>query len=273
MPPLYRIVDWNEHFENNRTRELKNLPWVRMPTKMDGDGFTELMDHPNGTAHMGAWHLMAKVAARCRPRGTLMRAVGVPHNSTSLARITRVPKEIFDEALPRFLNVGWIEDLRAPEPVRAIPQGGAAPESQDGAPSGEERRGEERREEETHGTPVRGEPVRQTQIDAIYGAYPLKKEPQAAKRAIKKAVKLIQKRDENNDHKWLLARTLLFARIVSTWPEDDKDYLKYPATWFNKGCYDEDEATWPKTAKPLTPDERASRAADGIWGDLGKPKE
>ena len=43
----YRIRDWQRHFENNRTRELKVMAWVPVPNKMDGDGYTELVTHPS----------------------------------------------------------------------------------------------------------------------------------------------------------------------------------------------------------------------------------
>jgi hypothetical protein len=43
MGMLYRIVDWDELFENSRTRQMKKMTWVPLPNKHDGDGYTELM--------------------------------------------------------------------------------------------------------------------------------------------------------------------------------------------------------------------------------------
>lgn len=110
---IYRIRDWREHFENNRTKELKRMTWVPVPNKHDGDGFTELLDHPNGMAHYGAWHLILQVASKCDPRGSLLRdgAEGgkTAHTPQSLARITRGSAVVFSEALPRLLKIGWIE--------------------------------------------------------------------------------------------------------------------------------------------------------------------
>ena len=82
----YRIVDWAHHFENNRTKELKVLTWMRFPTKQDGDGYTDLLDHKDGAAHFGAWCALLQVAAKCGTRGTLLRDSGRPHDSISLAR-------------------------------------------------------------------------------------------------------------------------------------------------------------------------------------------
>ena len=112
MKPTYRIKDWDLHFENHRTRELNTLRFVIMPNKQDGDGYTELVEHPNGAAHLGAWCAIVQVASKCNPRGTLLREAGRPHDSSSLARQTRLRKEVFDEVLPRLTgSIGWIEEL------------------------------------------------------------------------------------------------------------------------------------------------------------------
>lgn len=121
MTVAYRIKDWNVHFENNRTRELKRLEWVPIPTKHDSDGFTQLMSHPNGTAHYGAWVLIVEVAAKCKVRGTLSRyGAGFSHDaaggvkaydSESLSRVCRGSAEVFAEVLPRLLEIGWLETV------------------------------------------------------------------------------------------------------------------------------------------------------------------
>jgi hypothetical protein len=106
-----RVRDWNNLYENNRTRGLKRMEWVPVPNRMDGDGFTELMDHPNGVAHFGCWNLCLQVASRCHPRGSLAREDGRPHDAVSLARITRAPAAMFEEAIPRLLHIGWLENV------------------------------------------------------------------------------------------------------------------------------------------------------------------
>jgi len=106
---LLCVHEWEANFENNRTRELKALGWVPMPNRQDGDGYTELLDHANGAAHYGAWTAIVQVASKCDPRGTLVRHGQKPHDSGSLARITRIPKEVFDEAIPRLIDIGWLD--------------------------------------------------------------------------------------------------------------------------------------------------------------------
>lgn len=133
--PVYRIRDWSKHFENNRTRELKELRFVILPNKHDGDGYTELLDHANGAAHYGAWCSIVQVASKCDPRGTLLRDSARPHDSGSLSRLTRIPKAVFDEALPRLVTVGWlaVEHVEADEQPQHNQQDGAIP--QEGATS------------------------------------------------------------------------------------------------------------------------------------------
>ncbi len=126
MSVIYRIRGWDEHFENNRTRELKHLAWVPMPVKHDGDGYTELLDHRDGVAHFGAWCLIVEVAAKCDPRGTLLRDGAVPHTEDTLARVTRAPAKVFAAVLPRLVSIGWLEACAISQEGAVIPQEGAA---------------------------------------------------------------------------------------------------------------------------------------------------
>ena len=105
---LYTITDWAGHFENSRSREVKWATFVCVPNKQDGDGYTELLDHPNGAAHYGAWMAIVLAASKCETRGRLMRDIGVPHDAKSLARMSRVPLSILNEAMPRLLAIGWL---------------------------------------------------------------------------------------------------------------------------------------------------------------------
>ncbi len=127
---LMRVKDWAKYYENNRTRELKTLTWVPIPNRHDGDGYTELVDHPNGAAHLGAWLAILQVASRCDVRGTLLRDGARPYDSLSLARITRIPLAIFEEAIPRLMSIHWLEYIETKaeptQPVTSIPQDDAA---------------------------------------------------------------------------------------------------------------------------------------------------
>lgn len=110
MDVIYRITNWDDTYENNRSRGLKTLDWVPVPNRMDGGGYLELVeDHPNGAAHFGAWIAMVEIASRQKigHRGELPHGdAGLAH---SLAKKSRIPKLIFDEAIPRLLKLGWIQ--------------------------------------------------------------------------------------------------------------------------------------------------------------------
>jgi hypothetical protein len=115
-----RVKNWGELYENNRSREIKRLDYVLVPNRMDTDGYTTLLDHPDGAAHLGAWIAILQIASRCKERGVLANADGRPHDARSLSRISRIPVAIFEALIPRLLDdVQWLEQ------VEEIPQEGA----------------------------------------------------------------------------------------------------------------------------------------------------
>ena len=109
---MYRIRDWNRHFETAESRKLKRMVWVPVPNKTDGEGYTALVDHPNGAAHLGAWYAILEAASKQNPRGSLPS--GIPQTiggiCQSLSRISRLPSRIFEEVLPRLVEIGWLEN-------------------------------------------------------------------------------------------------------------------------------------------------------------------
>lgn len=159
MAVLYRIRDWNEHFENNRTREMKRMAWIPVPNKQDGDGYTALLDHPDGPAHYGAWHAILQVASKCRPRGTLLRDGAGPHDAPSIGRIARMPVDVVASALERLSSkeIGWIEVLD-PETLTPIPQEGAEIRQVPASIPHPTDYGTERNGTERNGTPDSSEP-------------------------------------------------------------------------------------------------------------------
>lgn len=108
---LYRIRNWSKLFENNRTKEIKHMAWVPIPNKQDGDGYTQVMDRPDGAAIFGAWIACVQIASRCDPRGTLIRDGGKPHDSQSLSRMSRMPPAVIQAMLEALSNpdVNWLE--------------------------------------------------------------------------------------------------------------------------------------------------------------------
>lgn len=142
-----RVVGWINNFENNRTRDLKRMDWVPVPNKMDGDGYTELLDHPSGAAHFGCWIALIEIASKCEPRGTLVRDGGKLHDAGSLSRLSRIPAALFEEAIPRLIDMGWMEEAEElsahpfidMQESRTKPQEGAAKRHEGAALTGARR--------------------------------------------------------------------------------------------------------------------------------------
>ena len=112
-PPkvYYRIRNWDDEFENSRSRQIKDLPWIRMNIVIRSEEYLWLMNHPNGVAHYGIFCALAQVAARCHPRGHLLRFDGTPHDFESLSQVTSITSVMCAEAVTRLTSVGWIESL------------------------------------------------------------------------------------------------------------------------------------------------------------------
>lgn len=104
-----RVRDWNKHFETAASRKLVKLDWVAIPNKMDGLGYTTLVDHPRGASHLGSWYAIVEIASRQKKRGTLPDGPGGV--CLSLARLSRLPAAEFEEAIPRLLEIGWLEQV------------------------------------------------------------------------------------------------------------------------------------------------------------------
>jgi len=103
--------------------------------------------------------------------------------------------------------------------------------------------------------------------ESIYAAYPRKVGKQAAIKAIKKVIRAGKKNedwmceqmgaiDTDNDRPMagptvetvLLERTKAYAAATASWPAADKQFIPHPATWFNRGSYDDDPKEWVRGA-------------------------
>jgi hypothetical protein len=113
----YRIVDWDKNFENNRTRGMKEMQWVPITNRMDGAGYTELVEGPKGAARLGCWIAIVEIASRCPVRGTLVRESGTKVRESGtllpkdLARISRLPVDALEDAISKLLEIQWLEEI------------------------------------------------------------------------------------------------------------------------------------------------------------------
>lgn len=96
---LYAIRNWNQLYENNRSRQVVDLRWVAVPNRHDGETFSTIMAHPDGAVIFSAWILLIQIASKCTPRGTLIRDNGIPHNVRSLSVKCRAPDVWFERAI------------------------------------------------------------------------------------------------------------------------------------------------------------------------------
>lgn len=112
MSVLYRIKDWDRHFESSETRKVKEFPkFVPMPNRFDSAGYAAFMSHAEAERLYGAWVVVVSVASRCRPRGTLIRGDGKPHTAQTLAAISRFKAKTFETLFSHATSeeVDWIE--------------------------------------------------------------------------------------------------------------------------------------------------------------------
>lgn len=81
--------------------------------------------------------------------------------------------------------------------------------------------------------------------DEVYGVYPRKQKRADAIKAIKAALKLKTK-DQ------LIEATKAFAKATAAWPADRRQFIPYPASWFNAASYDDDREAWVYVPKSTT---------------------
>ena len=131
-PPVLAVRDWNERYENSKSRSMLDTRWFPMPNDLSADEYVELVDHPEGAAHFGVLSSLLMVASRAKPRGTLVTHDGRPHDAESLARLTRHPKFLVESAIERLLKIGLIEwrsaNPRRKSIIQQHPTGSVGPE-------------------------------------------------------------------------------------------------------------------------------------------------
>lgn len=236
------INNWDDNYENNRTRSLQKLSWVPFPNSHDGDGYTELVDHKNGASHLGAFVVMVQVASKCHPRGTLVRSNEKPHDSASLSRMTKLPKSVFDETIPRLLLIGWIDEVEPKTGVKVesgtIPHLGAV----EPHPSVSERKKERREGKE------RMEAEMKSLFDIARTIYPGKKsgvDPEYDNFKKKFGSEIIELLGPaiQNQIDWRLK-----AEKAGKWVADWKQF----STWINQQCWTDEMPIIPTESKPKT---------------------
>jgi hypothetical protein len=118
--------------------------------------------------------------------------------------------------------------------------------------------GEANKEQEHKNSKTNSKPslALSSEVDGIYDAYPRKKKPADAKKAIRKALTRLLKvgvdgsepfADERAAAAYLLKRTEFYAKS----PDGNRGkYTPYPASWFNAESYLENESEWSSNGTP-----------------------
>ena len=86
--------------------------------------------------------------------------------------------------------------------------------------------------------------MNQDEADRIYLAYPKR----IARINAIKAIQALLRAGVDSTH--LFDRAAAYAEAVARWPAADRaKYVPHPATWFNRGSFDDDPATWERNAE------------------------
>ena len=123
----WQIVNWQDNYEDVRSMRLRNPQWVRVSNDTSSSGYITLTNHKDGTAHLGAWRALQGLASRSANHDGL-----IPYGIPMISAKTRLPIAVFEKAIPRLCDIGWLEPILDPsdilgpngtEPVRAGPDG------------------------------------------------------------------------------------------------------------------------------------------------------
>ena len=227
----YRIKNWDQHFENNKSRERDACSWCAIPNKQDGLGYGRLLRRKNGAALYGAFVAVVLSASKQkRPRdGHLTdtgRADGCPYSADDLSVKTQVPVSIISEMLDVVsdASIGWIEtyDDSALEVPAECP------------PSALEGKGREEKEEKGNGVvdPACSE---NQDFDSFWSAYPRKKAKADARKAWSKA--------KNRPPIESILSSLAIQVKSTDWTKENGKYVPYPATWINGARWEDEPMT------------------------------
>jgi hypothetical protein len=112
---VYQIKDWDQHFENSRSRELDHCTRAMIPNKQDGMGLSFVLSQPEGLPIYAIWCLILGACSRQRrPRlGYLTddgKQSGRPWTPLALSMRWRCTADQVSQSLQVLSSkdVGWI---------------------------------------------------------------------------------------------------------------------------------------------------------------------
>lgn len=125
---LYQIKDWNEHFENSKSRERISCSFVCVPNKQHGLSFSRLMAEKDGAMIYGIWCLLLGACSQQKkPREGWLTVDGYQTGTAwvpdDMALKFRRPKSEIERALQVISSqeVGWLIAHECPSSTRSVP--------------------------------------------------------------------------------------------------------------------------------------------------------
>ena len=120
---MYRVKDWDKHYENDRSRQRDQCSFVCVPNKQHGSGFIRLMGLPNGMEIYGVFNAILGACSRQRrPRLGYLTDDGTPDSYAwmpkDLSEMWRTPEAVIENALNVLSSdrIGWLEKITADSP-------------------------------------------------------------------------------------------------------------------------------------------------------------
>lgn len=238
---LYRIARWNEVYENNRSRQVKELSWVPIQNKMDGENFTQIMTHPKGATIFAAFILMVELASKSDPRGCLVRGNGRPHDVTTMSAKCRCPASWFTISIDYLIsNTDWLQvsEIEDEAPCRQEGDVDMTPDCQSGDEGMEGKEENGRNGKEQPATSGFGE---------FWAQYPKKMAKGDAERAwTKMKCSAIVPQ---------ILTAIRKAKISTDWTKEFGQFIPHPATWLNRKGWEDEFSTNGRSIAPAVTDE------------------
>ena len=113
---VYRIRNWDKHFENAASHKVVHCSWCPIPNRQDGLGYSLLLRGARGPARYGAWVAIVLMASKQdRPRNGWLTDDGThsgrPLGAYEIGLQTKLPEKVIQDALEILssLEIGWLE--------------------------------------------------------------------------------------------------------------------------------------------------------------------
>jgi hypothetical protein len=222
---LYRVKGWDSHFEGSKSKGYKNKSSCMMPCS-HGLGYKRLVRAKNGASLFGAWCAMIQVLSQHQPprEGWVTddgKHDGAPYTPDDLECLTDIPSKTFGAMLDSVSSqvVDWVEvvtqgyhsTLTGDHSTKSVPLNSNLDLdlNSDRAAGGD------------------------GSFDDFWEVYPKKIGKQAAQKAWQKHAKSIPPIDT------VVLKVRELARSEQ-WAKDCGQYIPNPATWLNRGGWDDE---------------------------------